>query len=465
MPKIFCRFGNCKQFFGKTKFRPISSPGKTNIRSASSLQRLAFHEGKCVSQWYCKQHEGVRQFHSSAFLCGDAQAIKCPQFADSISEGDIRWEIAVGDSVKVDDIIAEVETDKTSIQIPSPINGVIQALLVADGDTVTSGMELCKIEAGEGGAPAAQKPAPTPEAAAPASPAVPPPTTTPKASEALGPIPTSAPPVPPVPTAPMSATPAASVKPAKAGGAPSPLAGTAAAPGGLRTEHRVKMSRMRLKIAQNLKEAQNTCAMLTTLNEIDMSNVMEMRTKYKDAFVKKHGLKLGFMSAFVKAAACALNEQPAVNAFIDEKEIVYRDYIDISVAVSTPKGLVTPVIRNAETMNFADIERTISELGEKARAGALAIEDMDGGTFTISNGGIFGSLFGTPIINLPQSAILGMHAINQRPVAVGKGIELRPMMYVALTYDHRLIDGREAVTFLKKIKDIVEDPRLVLLEL
>uniref|UniRef100_A0A3P9D1S9 Dihydrolipoyllysine-residue succinyltransferase component of 2-oxoglutarate dehydrogenase complex, mitochondrial n=1 Tax=Maylandia zebra TaxID=106582 RepID=A0A3P9D1S9_9CICH len=214
------------------------------------------------------------------------------------------------------------------------------------------------------------------------------------------------------------------------------------------------MNRMRLRIAQRLKEAQNTCAMLTTFNEVDMSNITEMRKTYKDAFLKKHNMKLGFMSAFVKAAAYALSDQPAVNAVIDDttKEIVYRDYVDISVAVATPKGLVVPVIRNVEGMNFADIENAINLLGEKARKNELAVEDMDGGTFTISNGGVFGSLFGTPIINPPQSAILGMHGIFDRPVAVGGKVEIRPMMYVA-------------VTFLRKIKSVVEDPRVLLLDM
>jgi 2-oxoglutarate dehydrogenase E2 component (dihydrolipoamide succinyltransferase) len=204
--------------------------------------------------------------------------------------------------------------------------------------------------------------------------------------------------------------------------------------------------------------------MLTTFNEIDMSNAIEMRNLHKDAFLKKHNLKLGFMSAFVKASAFALQDQPVVNAVIDDNETVYRDYIDISVAVATPKGLVVPVIRSCENMNYAQIERAIADLGEKARNNALAIEDMDGGTFTISNGGVFGSMFGTPIINPPQSAILGMHGIIERPVAIKGKVEIRPMMYVALTYDHRLIDGREAVLFLKKIKASVEDPRIMLLD-
>lgn len=234
---------------------------------------------------------------------------------------------------------------------------------------------------------------------------------------------------------------------------------------GSRTETRVKMNRMRLRIAERLKDAQNTYAMLTTFNEIDMTNITELRKKHKDAFLKRHGVKLGFMSAFVKASAYALKDQPVVNAVIDGNEQIFRDYVDISVAVSTPKGLVVPVIRNADMMNYADIEKTIAGLGEKARTGTLAIEDMDGGTFTISNGGVFGSMFGTPIINPPQSAILGMHAVQQRAVVINNEIKIRPMMYICLTYDHRLIDGREAVTFLKKIKDAVEEPSFMFLGL
>jgi len=225
------------------------------------------------------------------------------------------------------------------------------------------------------------------------------------------------------------------------------------------------MNRMRQRIAQRLKDAQNTYAMLTTFNEVDMSNAIALRNKYKDLFQKKHGLKLGFMSPFIKAVAYALQDQPIVNAVIDEGEIVYRHFVDISVAVATAKGLVVPVLRNVEGQNFAHIERELALLGEKARDGKLAIEDMEGGTFTISNGGVFGSLYGTPIINPPQSAILGMHAIVDRPVALNGKVEIRPVMVVALTYDHRLIDGREAVTFLKKIKSSVEDPTSMFLDL
>ncbi|XP_061099978.1 dihydrolipoyllysine-residue succinyltransferase component of 2-oxoglutarate dehydrogenase complex, mitochondrial-like [Conger conger] len=403
----------------------------------------------------------IRFLKTSSACRNEVVTVNTPAFAESVSEGDVRWEKAVGDTVAEDEVVCEIETDKTSVQVPSPAAGVIEALLVPDGERVEGGTPLFKLRKGAG----APKPADVPEPSVPkeeapaAAPPPPPPPSTPTPS----PIPASLPPVPPVPGHASDAKPVSAVKPTPA---PAPPASQAAAKG-TRSESRVKMNRMRLRIAQRLKEAQNTCAMLTTFNEIDMSNIQEMRTLHKEAFLKKHGLKLGFMSAFVKAAAHALSEQPAVNAVIDDttKEIVYREYVDISVAVATPKGLVVPVIRGVETMNFADIERTISELGEKARKNELAVEDMDGGTFTISNGGVFGSMFGTPIINPPQSAILGMHGIFERPVAIGGKVEIRPMMYVALTYDHRLIDGREAVTFLRKIKSAVEDPRVLLLDM
>ncbi|XP_027527564.1 dihydrolipoyllysine-residue succinyltransferase component of 2-oxoglutarate dehydrogenase complex, mitochondrial isoform X1 [Neopelma chrysocephalum] len=403
----------------------------------------------------------VRYFRTTAVRRDDVVTVNTPAFAESVTEGDVRWEKAVGDTVAEDEVVCEIETDKTSVQVPAPAAGVIEALLVPDGGKVEGGTPLFKLRK-TGAAPAKAKPAaappppPAPEPVAAAAPPPPPP---------AAPIPTTMPPVPPVSTQPIDSKPVSAVKPAAAPAAAS--LGEAVPTKGVRSEHRVKMNRMRQRIAQRLKEAQNTCAMLTTFNEIDMSNIREMRAVHKDTFLKKHNLKLGFMSAFVKAAAFALQDQPVVNAVIDDttKEIVYRDYVDISVAVATPRGLVVPVVRNVENMNFADIERAIYELGEKARKNELAIEDMDGGTFTISNGGVFGSLFGTPIINPPQSAILGMHAIFDRPVAVGGKIEVRPMMYVALTYDHRLIDGREAVTFLRKIKAAVEDPRVLLLDL
>ncbi|XP_069806501.1 dihydrolipoyllysine-residue succinyltransferase component of 2-oxoglutarate dehydrogenase complex, mitochondrial isoform X2 [Dendropsophus ebraccatus] len=392
----------------------------------------------------------ARYYRTSVVCRQDLLTVNTPAFAESVTEGDVRWEKAVGDSVSEDEVVCEIETDKTSVQVPAPSAGVIEALLVPDGGKVEGGIPLFVLRK-SGAAP---KPAETtaPSAAAPPAPAAP-----------TGPIPTAMPPVPLVSAQPLETKPVSALKPTS----PPPTSSAGAAPAAARSEHRVKMNRMRQRIAQRLKEAQNTCAMLTTFNEVDMSTIQQMRSLHKEAFLKKHSLKLGFMSAFVKAAAYALQDQPAVNAVIDDatKEIVYRDYIDISVAVSTPRGLVVPVLRNVESMNFADIERTIAELGEKARKNELAIEDMDGGTFTISNGGVFGSLFGTPIINPPQSAILGMHGIFERPVAVAGKVEVRPMMYVALTYDHRLIDGREAVLFLRKIKSAVEDPRVLLLDL
>ncbi|KAM6915126.1 uncharacterized protein FYW49_010034 [Xenentodon cancila] len=389
----------------------------------------------------------IRDFKTSAVCRDEVVTVKTPAFAESVTEGDVRWEKAVGDSVTEDEVVCEIETDKTSVQVPAPSAGVIEELLVPDGGRVEGGTPLFKLRKTD---PAAAKAAPAsslPEEAAAPPPPPPPPST-----------PADVPPVPPK---------AAQAVPAVVKPTPAAPAAAALPSGGVRGENRVKMNRMRLRIAQRLKEAQNTCAMLTTFNEVDMSNIQEMRKLHKDAFLKKHNFKLGFMSAFVKAAAHALTDQPAVNAVIDDatKEIIYRDYIDISVAVATPKGLVVPVIRNVETMNFADIEKAINALGEKARKNELAVEDMDGGTFTISNGGVFGSLFGTPIINPPQSAILGMHGIFSRPVAISGKVEVRPMMYVALTYDHRLVDGREAVTFLRKIKAVVEDPQLLLLDM
>ncbi|XP_056332408.1 dihydrolipoyllysine-residue succinyltransferase component of 2-oxoglutarate dehydrogenase complex, mitochondrial [Danio aesculapii] len=401
----------------------------------------------------------IRYFKTTAAHRNEVITVKTPAFAESVTEGDVRWEKAVGDSVAEDEVVCEIETDKTSVQVPSPAAGVIEELLVPDGGKVEGGTPLFKLKKGAGAVKTAAAAAPPPAAETPA-PACP----APAAAPAGGPIPSSMPPVPAVPAQPIQAKPVSAIKPTAAAPAAAAADTGAKAP---RSEHRVKMNRMRLRIAQRLKEAQNTCAMLTTFNEVDMSNITQMRTQYKDAFLKKHAIKLGFMSAFVKAAAYALTDQPAVNAVIDDttKEIVYRDYVDISVAVATPKGLVVPVIRGVEGMNFTDIEKAINELGEKARKNELAVEDMDGGTFTISNGGVFGSMFGTPIINPPQSAILGMHGIFDRPVAIAGKVEVRPMMYVALTYDHRLIDGREAVTFLRKIKSVVEDPRVLLLDM
>ena len=327
--------------------------------------------------------------------------------------------VAPGTSVSADQVIAQIETDKVTIDVRAPHAGVVQSFAVAKGDVVKVGQPVAMVTPG----------------AAPA-----------KAAAAAAP-----PPPPPPKAAAPAAVPAAAPKPAVAAAA------------GAKPERRVPMTRLRKRVAERLKGAQNTYAMLSTFNEVDMTNIMALRSDYKDAFLERHGVKLGFMSAFVKASVAALQEVPAVNGVIDGDDVVYRDYYDISVAVGTPKGLVVPVLRGCDAMSFADVEKTIGALGKKARDGTLSMDEMAGGTFTISNGGVYGSLLSTPIINPPQSAILGMHAIVQRPVVMGGAIVARPIMNVALTYDHRLIDGREAVTFLKRVKDVVEDPRRLLL--
>ncbi|KAN0084285.1 hypothetical protein V8E55_007789 [Tylopilus felleus] len=389
------------------------------------------------------------QFHASHLL--QAETVKVPQMAESISEGTLRsWSKQVGDTVEADEEVATIETDKIDVTVNAPVSGTIVELLANEDDTVTVGQDLFRVEAGEAAA------APPKEEKAPEEPAS---AESPKPTEAA---PLKEQPTPPPAPSPKS-TPVAAKEPKPAKQESKPEAAVPSKTPGTRNETRVKMNRMRLRIAERLKESQNTAASLTTFNEIDMSSLMDMRKKYKDEILKEHDIKIGFMSAFARACTLALREIPAANASIEGDEIVYRDYVDLSVAVATPKGLVTPVVRNAETMNFLDIEKEIASLGKKARDSKLTLEDMAGGTFTISNGGVFGSLYGTPIINLPQSAVLGMHAIKEKPVVVNGQIVIRPIMVVALTYDHRLLDGREAVTFLVKVRDYIEDPRKMLL--
>ena len=320
--------------------------------------------------------------------------------------------------------------DKVTIEAKSPAAGTIKAIHVEVGQTVEVGKPFFTLGVGEG------------EPAAAAAP--------PKADAA--PAAAAAPPPPPPPPKPATPAPAAAAAPAASAAAEGPR------------ETRVAMTRLRKRISQRLKESQDTTAMLTTFNEVDMSGLTNLRNEFKDAFIKKHDTKLGFMSPFVSASAVALKENPLVNAIIDGDDIVYRDYVDISIAVSAPKGLVTPVLRNVQDMSWADIEKEIVHLGTKAKTNSLTVEDLAGGTFSITNGGVFGSLLSTPIINIPQSAILGMHGIFPRPVAVKGQVEIRPMMYIALTYDHRLIDGREAVTFLKRVKELCENPARFMLE-
>ncbi|KNE58128.1 hypothetical protein AMAG_04945 [Allomyces macrogynus ATCC 38327] len=384
----------------------------------------------------------------------DVVTVKVPQMADSISEGTLKtWHKKVGDFVKADEEVATIETDKIDVAVNAPASGVIVEQFANEEDTVVVAADLFKLEKKDASeAPAAAAPAP----AAPKA----------EAAPVAAPAPVAAAPAPaaaaPAPAAKPAAAPAAA--PAPAAPAPAaPAAAVQAAVTSARTEERVKMSRMRLRIAERLKESQNTAASLTTFNEIDMSNIMEFRNKYKDAALKEHGVKLGFMSAFVKATTYAMKHVPVVNARIDGDHTVYPSFVDISVAVATPKGLVTPVLRDCQNMSFLDVERALADMAAKARDNKISIEDMAGGTFTISNGGVFGSMFGTPIINMPQSAILGMHAVKERAVVVNGKIEIRPVMYVCLTYDHRLIDGREATTFLMKLKEAIEDPRRMLL--
>lgn len=399
--------------------------------------------------------------------------IVVPVMGESVAEGSIgSWSKKAGDAVKKDELLVEIETDKVALEVVAPADGVLAEILATDGATVTPGMVIGRVEAGAAASPAAAKPAPAPVAAPVAAPA--PVAAAPAATH--DPMPSAA------RALETAGVPASAVTGSGKDGritkgdalaavaalaaAPAPVAAAPSAPRALGArEERVKMTRLRQTIARRLKDAQNTAAMLTTFNEVDMTNVMAVRNKYKDIFEKKHGAKLGFMSFFVKACIVALKDVPAVNAEIDGTDIIYKNFYDIGVAVGTDKGLVVPVLRNAEDLGLAGIEKGIADLGKKARDGALSIDDMQGGTFTISNGGVYGSLMSTPILNAPQSGILGMHKIQDRPMVVGGQIVVRPMMYLALSYDHRIVDGKEAVTFLVRVKECLEDPERMLLDI
>ncbi|MFL6862796.1 MAG: 2-oxoglutarate dehydrogenase complex dihydrolipoyllysine-residue succinyltransferase [Allosphingosinicella sp.] len=420
-----------------------------------------------------------------------ATEVKVPTLGESITEATLgQWLKQPGDPVKADEPIASLETDKVAVEVPSPVAGTMGEQLVAAGANVEVGAVIARIEAGDAASPAAPAPA-EPPASTPVNPPGPGENVAAREDEdeeegshltlspsvrrlvlehgvdpskirgtgkdgrltkddvlaaareraAASPAPQPTPPPPPAPAA-VSA-------PAR----------------GDRREERVRMTRLRQTVARRLKEAQNTAAMLTTFNDVDMTEILAARARYKDLFEKKHGIRLGFMSFFVKAAVLAARDVPAVNASIEGEEIVYRDYVDVSVAVSAPNGLVVPVIRDTQAMSFAEIEQAIADFGRRAKEGALTMADMAGGTFTISNGGVFGSLLSTPIINPPQSAVLGMHRIEERPVVRNGQIVARPMMYLALSYDHRLVDGREAVTFLVRMKEAIEDPTRLLIDL
>ncbi|MFK4004180.1 2-oxoglutarate dehydrogenase complex dihydrolipoyllysine-residue succinyltransferase [Qipengyuania sp. NPDC077563] len=410
-----------------------------------------------------------------------ATEVKVPTLGESVTEASIGELLKnVGDSVAVDEPIVSLETDKVAVEAPSPIAGVIKEFKVAVGDTVEVGAVLAVIEeGGAGAAPSSEPKAEAPDAGVEkAAPAQAKEATGSDASQTLSPAVRRAVLEHGVDPSTIKGTgkdgrltkedviAAAKAKGDSPAPAPAP-ASSAPAPGatGERREERVKMTRMRQTIAKRLKGAQDNAALLTTFNDVDMSAVMEARGKYKDMFAKKHDIRLGFMGFFAKAACLALKDVPAVNAYIEGDEIVYHDYVDISVAVSAPNGLVVPVIRDAQDKGFARIEKDIADFGKRAKEGTLTMEDMKGGTFTISNGGVFGSLMSTPIINPPQSAVLGLHRIEDRPVVVDGEVVIRPMMYIALSYDHRLIDGREAVTALKIIKEAIEDPTRMLIDL
>ena len=422
-----------------------------------------------------------------------ATEIKVPALGESVSEATVaKWFKSEGEAVAVDEAVVELETDKVTIEVPSPVAGIIAAITVKEGETVNVGAVLGAIAEG-GAATAAPKPAAKKPAAA-------------KSAAAPAPVPV------PVPV-PAAAAGAASLSPAvrklaaeasidvaavagsgkdgrvtkgdvvdfldakKAATAPAPAPSPAPAPTPTPSprapapvdqagrEERVKMTRLRATIARRLKEAQNTAAMLTTFNEVDMSAVMAMRNQFKALFEQKHGVKLGFMGFFVKACIQALIDIPAVNAEIDGDDLVYKNYYNIGVAVGTDRGLVVPVVRDADRLSLAGIEKAIADLGKKARDGSMKIEDLQGGTFTISNGGVYGSLMSTPILNAPQSGILGMHKIQDRPMVIDGRIEVRPMMYLALSYDHRIVDGKEAVTFLVRVKESLEAPQRMIMDL
>jgi 2-oxoglutarate dehydrogenase E2 component (dihydrolipoamide succinyltransferase) len=430
-----------------------------------------------------------------------ATDVHVPTLGESITEGTLaQWLKQPGEAVAADEPIASLETDKVTVEVPSPVAGVLAEQAVKEGDNVAVGALIARIDEGASATPAkaaadattnpsgaGENPQPRGSEHAP-EPAAPP------ADSASADDDTVMTMSPAVRRAVLeyhvdpskirgtgkdgrltkddviAAAEAQKSAPAQEAKAPAPEAkapppARQPSSAGERKEERVKMSRLRQTIAKRLKDAQNTAAMLTTFNDVDMSAVIEARARYKDLFEKKHGIRLGFMGFFVKACALAARDVPSVNASLEGDEIVYRDYLDVSIAVSAPKGLVVPVVRNANALSFAEIEQTIADYGKRAKDGTLTIDEMQGGTFTISNGGVFGSLLSTPILNPPQTAVLGMHRIEERPVVKDGAIVARPMMYLALTYDHRVIDGREAVTFLVRVKEAIEDPTRLLIDL
>jgi 2-oxoglutarate dehydrogenase E2 component (dihydrolipoamide succinyltransferase) len=412
--------------------------------------------------------------------------IRVPTLGESVTEATIgKWFKKAGDAVAVDEPLVELETDKVTIEVPAPAAGVLTDIAVKDGDTVAVGALLGAIKEGPGASPAAVKSPAKPAEAAPATPPPPPPKPAPAAAPgAAMPLAPSVRKIAAETGMDVSSVPGtgkdgrvtkgdmlAAIE--RAAAQPTPVAQPAAAvqvrapspADDAAREERVRMTRLRQTIARRLKDAQNTAAMLTTFNEVDMTHVMALRSQYRELFEKKHGVKLGFMGFFVRACVQALKEIPAVNAEIDGTDIIYKNYYHIGIAVGTERGLVVPVVRDCDSKSIAEIEKAIADFGRRARDGALKIDELQGGTFSITNGGIYGSLMSTPILNAPQSGILGMHKIQERPMVVAGKIEARPMMYLALSYDHRIVDGREAVTFLVRVKESLEEPARLVLDL
>lgn len=437
-----------------------------------------------------------------------ATEIRVPTLGESVTEATIgQWYKKVGDSVNADEPLVELETDKVTVEVPAPSSGVLSEIIAQEGETVEVGALLAALDAGasagasgNGTAAAAADPAPAPAPAPEAAPVAAASATAMPASPAAakkmaehdlteddvegsgkrGQIlkedvmasldqgiadAMAAPEAPAEPAAPAAPAPTAVAAPAPAAPTPAPAPAAEGASDDGSREERVRMTKLRQTIARRLKDAQNSAAMLTTFNEVDMTNVMALRKDYKELFEKKHGVKLGFMGFFAKAVIQALKDVPSVNAEVDGTDIIYKNFYHIGVAVGTEKGLVVPVVKEADTLSIAEVEKTIGAFGKKARDGKLSIADMQGGTFTISNGGVYGSLMSTPILNAPQSGILGMHKIQERPMVVGGEIKIRPMMYLALSYDHRIVDGKEAVTFLVRVKEAIEDPQRLVLDL
>jgi len=404
--------------------------------------------------------------------------IMTPALGESVSEATVaRWTKKPGESVRKDEILVELETDKVSLEVAAPADGVLESISAEEGATVEPGAVLGRVREGAAASTPAAAPAPSAPKVAKPAPAPAAPAPAPAAAASAAPV--------LAPSAQRIATegrldPAAIAGTGKGGrvtkadalaalearaAAPPPAPAPAAPREAHAREERIRMTRLRQTIARRLKEAQQTAAMLTTFNEVDMSAVMALRNTYKDAFEKTHGVKLGFMGFFVRACIHALKSVPEVNAEIDGQDLIYKNHYDIGVAVGTERGLVVPVVRDADLLSLAGIEKAIGDLGKKARDGALALDDLQGGTFTISNGGVYGSLMSTPILNAPQSGILGMHKIQERPVAVNGQVMIRPMMYLALSYDHRIVDGQGAVTFLVRVKEAIEDPQRLLLDI